>query len=147
MMHYLGLILVGLAAGTLSGLLGIGGATIIIPALVYIYKMTQHDAQGTSLATLLLPIGILAAIKYWQSGHVNIKFAVLIVIGFVVGGYIGACLAQPIPDHLLRKIFGIFFLIFFWSIFNHFFHSIRHRIYSLNHICIANCLCLNPRCA
>ena len=107
-MHYLGLILVGLAAGTLSGLLGIGGATIMIPALIYIYKMTQHNAQGTSLAALLLPIGILAVLKYWQHGHVNFKFAILIVLGFVVGGYIGAHFAQPIPDHLLRKVFGIF---------------------------------------
>lgn len=111
MTQYLGLILVGLAAGTLSGLLGIGGATIIIPALIYIYKMTQHDAQGTSLAALLLPIGILAVIKYWQRGHVNFVFALLIVLGFVIGGYLGAHLAQPIPDHILRKMFGGFLLL------------------------------------
>jgi uncharacterized membrane protein YfcA len=105
------LILIGLAAGILSGLLGIGGATILIPALIIIYKLSQHMSQGTSLAALLLPVGLLATIKYWQAGQVNIKFAAFLAIGFLVGGYIGAVWAQPIPDDLLRKIFGLYLLI------------------------------------
>ncbi|MFA4967174.1 MAG: sulfite exporter TauE/SafE family protein [Candidatus Margulisiibacteriota bacterium] len=105
------LIFIGLLAGTLSGLLGIGGATILIPALLLIYKMTQHMAQGTSIAALLLPVGLLAAIKYHQAGNVNIKFAVILAVGFLVGGYIGAVIAQPIPDDILRKLFGAYLLI------------------------------------
>jgi len=111
MMELVGLIIIGLVAGTLSGFLGIGGATILIPALVFIYKMTQHMAQGTSIAALLLPVGLLAAIKYWQTGNVNIKFAALIAVGFLIGGYIGASFAQPVPDLLLRRLFGIYLLL------------------------------------
>jgi hypothetical protein len=110
-MEITGLLIIGVIAGTLSGLLGIGGATILIPALLLIFKMTQHMAQGTSIAALLLPVGILAAMKYYQAGNVNIKFAVFMAIGFLIGGYIGAVIAQPIPDVMLRKIFGIYLLI------------------------------------
>lgn len=110
-MEILGLILLGITAGSLSGLLGVGGATIMIPALLIIFKMTQHMAQGTSIVALLLPVGLLAAVKYWQAGNINIKFALFIALGFLVGGYIGAVFAQPIPDIILRKIFGIFLLI------------------------------------
>jgi hypothetical protein len=105
------LLIIGLVAGTLSGFLGVGGATILIPALVIIYKMTQHMAQGTSLAALLLPVGLLATIKYWQAGNVNIKFAALMAVGFIVGGYLGATLAQPVPDELLKKVFGVYLLV------------------------------------
>lgn len=110
-MEVIGLVLIGLVAGTLSGFLGIGGATILIPALLVIYKTTQHMAQGTSIAALLLPVGILAAIKYYQTGNVNIKFAALMAVGFLVGGLIGAVLAQPVPDLLLKKLFGAYLLI------------------------------------
>ena len=111
MIDLIGLFIIGVAGGTLSGLLGIGGATILIPCLLIIYKTTQHMAQGTSLAAMLLPVGILAALKYWQAGNVNIKFALLLALGFLVGGLIGGTLAQPIPDVILRKLFGIYLLI------------------------------------
>lgn len=110
-MEIVGLLLIGGAAGIASGFLGIGGAVIMIPALVLIYKMTQHMAQGTSIAALLAPIGILAAIKYYQAGNINIKFAIFIALGFLIGGYIGATFAQPVPDVILRKIFGIFLIL------------------------------------
>jgi hypothetical protein len=110
-MEIFGLLLIGILSGTLSGLLGIGGATILIPALLIIFKMTQHMAQGTSIAALLLPVGILAAMKYYQAGNVNIKFAVFMAIGFLIGGYIGAVIAQPLPDVMLRKLFGAYLLI------------------------------------
>jgi len=105
------LFVLGIVAGTLSGFLGVGGATILIPALIIIYKMSQHMAQGTSLAALLLPVGLLATIKYWQTGNVNIKFAAFMAVGFLLGGYFGAVLAQPVPDVLLRKIFGVYLLV------------------------------------
>ena len=110
-MELAGLLLIGLTAGILSGFLGIGGATILIPALIYIYKTTQHMAQGTSLAALLLPVGILAVLKYWQTGNVNVKFAAFMAVGFLVGGYIGAVLAQPVSAGILRKIFAVYLII------------------------------------
>ncbi len=105
------LFIIGIVAGTLSGFLGIGGATILIPALIFIFKQSQHLAQGTSIAALLAPVGLLAAIKYWQTGNVDLRFAVLIAAGFLVGGYIGAVIAQPVPDELLRKLFGFYLLV------------------------------------
>ena len=110
-MTWLLLILIGLAAGTMSGLLGIGGAIIIVPALVYLFKLTQHMAQGTAIGALLLPVGMLAAVKYWQAGNLDVKFAAIIAVGFLVGGYFGAAIAMPLSEDLLRKIFGAFLLI------------------------------------
>lgn len=106
-----GLLVIGLIAGTLSGLLGVGGATIMIPALLIFYKTSQHMAQGTSIAALLLPVGALALVKYHQTGNVNWKFALLIALGFLVGGLIGATFAQPTPDVWLKKAFGLYLLI------------------------------------
>ncbi|MFH1239360.1 MAG: sulfite exporter TauE/SafE family protein [bacterium] len=104
-------ILVGLAAGILSGFLGIGGGVVIIPILVYFYGLTQHQAQGTTLALMIPPIGILAAWQYYYHGNVNIPIALFIALGFLVGGLIGAIIVQPVPDYILKKIFGIFLLL------------------------------------
>jgi uncharacterized membrane protein YfcA len=106
-----GLFLLGIFSGAVSGFLGIGGAIIIIPALIYFFKMTQHQAQGTSLAVLLPPIGIMAFWEYYKNGHVELKVAFFIAAGFLLGGFIGAYLAQYIPGNVLKKIFGIFLLI------------------------------------
>jgi hypothetical protein len=104
-------LLVGLVAGTFSGLIGIGGATIIIPALVLLFGMSQHMAQGTTLAMMVPPIGLLAAWMYYQKGYVDLKIAGLMCIGFFIGGLLGAKLAIGIPEHILKKTFGIFLLI------------------------------------
>lgn len=104
-------LLIGLTAGILSGFLGIGGATIIIPALVYIYKTTQHTAQGTAIFALLLPVGLLASLKYWQAGNVNIKLGLLIALGFFVGAGLGALWVQGVPETVLKKVFGIFLIL------------------------------------
>jgi len=103
-------VLLGLFAGTVSGFLGIGGASIIVPALVLIWGLSQHQAQGTTLALMVPPIGLLAALKYYQSGNVNLAIAAFVCIGFFAGGLIGASLVQYVPDLLLRRIFGVFFL-------------------------------------
>ena len=108
---YLLYIALGLAAGVASGLLGIGGGTIIIPALVYIAGFTQHQAQGTTLALMVPPIGLLAAIKYYQAGNVDIKIAALICVGFFIGGLIGASFVTPIPEQILKKVFGVFLIL------------------------------------
>ena len=104
-------LLLGLFAGTLSGLFGIGGAVIIIPTLVLLFKFNQHMAQGTTLALMIPPIGLLAALTYYKQGFVDFKIAGLICLGFFIGGLIGAKVAVQIPDQVLRKMFGFFLLI------------------------------------
>ena|ERR1700733_3304300 len=101
-----GAIALGFAIGIISGLIGIGGGAFLIPALVYFYGMSQLTAQGTSLATLLLPIGIFAVWTYYKAGHVDIKIATLVAIGFAVGGWFGGRFAQHIPDIILRRSFA-----------------------------------------
>jgi uncharacterized membrane protein YfcA len=110
-MQILGLLVTGLIAGVMSGLLGIGGATIVIPALIYFYGINQHLAQGTTLAMMIPPIGLLAAWQYWRHGNVNIGWAALLCLGFFFGGLVGAYFANMIPDFHLRRIFGIFLLL------------------------------------
>ncbi len=102
--------LLGLVAGVASGLIGIGGATIIIPALVFLFGMSQHLAQGTTLAMMVPPIGLLAAWMYYQKGYVDLKIAGIMCIGFFIGGLLGAKFAVEMPAHILKKLFGIFLL-------------------------------------
>jgi hypothetical protein len=104
-------LLLGLVAGVASGLIGIGGATIIIPALVFLFGMSQHLAQGTTLAMMVPPIGLLAAWMYYQKGYVDLKIAAIMCIGFFVGGLLGAHFAVQIHGQILKKMFGIFLLI------------------------------------
>jgi uncharacterized protein len=105
-MRELSLIILGLLAGGLSGLIGIGGGIIIIPILVFVYGFSQHQAQGTTLAMLVPPIGILAAWSYYRQGFVDIKIAVLIGLGFFAGAYAGARWAASFNSPILEKIFG-----------------------------------------
>lgn len=105
------LILIGLSAGFVAGALGVGGGIIIVPALVFIFGMTQHHAQGTSLAVLLFPIGILAVINYYRKGFVNFKFALILIVAFVLGSYFGSLFAVSLPDNTLKKIFGVLMLL------------------------------------
>jgi uncharacterized membrane protein YfcA len=104
-------IILGLVVGTLAGVLGIGGAVFIVPALVYIFGWQQHMAQGTTLAMLVPPIGILAVISYYQAGHVDFKVAGLMCLGFFVGGYFGGLIANQLPADALKKVFGIALLL------------------------------------
>jgi uncharacterized protein len=105
------LLLLGLVAGILSGLIGIGGGIIIVPALVFIFGLTQHQAQGTTLALMVPPIGILAAWTYYQKGFVDLRIAALVCAGFVVGGLLGAKLATNLSNVILEKIFGVALLL------------------------------------
>lgn len=104
-------LLLGLITGIFSGLIGIGGAIIIIPSLVLVFSMSQHMAQGTTLALMVPPIGLLAAWTYYKAGFVDLKVAALICVGFFVGGFIGARFVTAIPDLLLRRIFGVVLLL------------------------------------
>ncbi len=101
------LIVIGILAGILSGFVGVGGGVIIVPALVYVLSMTQHEAQGTSLFILLLPVGILAVNNYWRSGNINWKFGLIIAFTFVLGGYIGSKIALRISPAIVKLTFGL----------------------------------------
>jgi uncharacterized protein len=107
------LIIIGIAAGMLSGLVGVGGGLIIVPALVYFLAFSQKQAQGTSLAILLLPVGILAVMNYYKDPAINldIKVIALIIVGFLAGSYFGSKLALVLPDATVKKIFAIFMLL------------------------------------
>lgn len=104
-------LIVGLVAGILSGMLGIGGGIVMVPALVFLFGLSQHTAQGTTLALMVPPIGLLAALTYYKAGFVDLKIAAFICIGFFVGGFLGAKFATQIPALTLRRIFGVFFLL------------------------------------
>lgn len=104
-------LLLGLAAGIFSGLLGIGGGIIIIPAMVFLFGMSQHQAQGTTLALMVPPIGLLAAWAYYKQGFVDLKVAGFICLGFFVGGLLGAEFAIEIPEPILKKMFGTMLLL------------------------------------
>ena len=104
-------VLVGLSAGVLSGLIGIGGGIIMIPALIIIFGFSQHAAQGTTLAAMVPPIGLMAAYVYYKDGFVNTPAAVFIVLGFCVGGFVGAEFATHINKTLLERIFGAMMII------------------------------------
>jgi uncharacterized protein len=103
-------IILGLAAGIFSGVFGLGGGTILIPVLVYLFGLTQHQAQGTTLAIMIPPIGLLAALRYYYSGNVKLGMAGFICLGFFFGGLIGANLVQNLSDPMLKRLFGIFLL-------------------------------------
>lgn len=98
--------LVGLGAGVVSGIFGVGGAVVIIPALTLLLRMPQHTAHGTSLAALLLPVGLLGAIEYYRRGQVVVSYAGLLAAGLFVGAFFGAKLAGEMSDVLLRRVFG-----------------------------------------
>ncbi len=102
---------IGVAAGIVSGLFGVGGAIVIIPGLMLLLKQSQHAANGTSLAALLLPVGLLGTIEYYRRGEVNVPYAAVIAAGLFVGALIGAKLAGSIPDLTLRRMFGVFLLL------------------------------------
>ncbi len=105
------LLLIGLAAGTLGGLVGVGGGIIIVPALIYIVGFSQFQAQGTSLALIMFPVGILAVIQYYKKGYINFNYVALLAVGFVIGGYLGSKLTLSLRQDTVKKVFAILMLI------------------------------------
>jgi hypothetical protein len=100
-------LVLGLIAGAISGLIGIGGGVLLTPALVYLFGFTQHTAQGTTLALLVPPVSLLAAWTYYQQGNVDLKVATLIFVGFFIGGLFGAKFAINMPELWLKRVFGV----------------------------------------
>jgi uncharacterized membrane protein YfcA len=101
------LALIGLSSGVLSGLVGVGGGIIIVPALVFFLGFTQHQAQGTSLGLLLLPVGILAVLNYYKQGHIDIKVVLIMSVAFVLGGWLGSRLAIVLSEQVIKRIFAV----------------------------------------
>jgi hypothetical protein len=107
----IGLLVIGLAAGMLSSMVGIGGGVLVVPALVIVFAVSQKVAQGTSLVMLLPPIGIFAVINYYKAGYVDFKIATILCIAFIVGSYFGSKIALNLPESTLKRIFGVFLMI------------------------------------
>ena len=106
-----GLLVLGLVAGLLSSMVGIGGGIVIVPALVFLFAMSQKMAQGTSLALLLPPVGIFAVMNYYKAGFVDVKIAGLLIVAFVVGSFLGSKVALSLPENMIKKIFGVFLML------------------------------------
>jgi uncharacterized membrane protein YfcA len=102
---------IGIFAGILSGMIGVGGGIVIVPALIYFLGLTQMEAQGTSIALMLPPIGVLAAMNYQKTGNLEWKYAMIIAITFVIGGYIGSKISLSIPQEIVKKIFASIMMI------------------------------------
>lgn len=105
------LICIGLAAGVLSGLIGIGGGIIMVPLLIYFFGFGQHEAQGTSLAVLAIPVTAIAAYNYYKEGYLDWRYASIIAVCFIVGGYIGSKFAVTIDQKILKKVFAVILLL------------------------------------
>jgi uncharacterized membrane protein YfcA len=108
------LIIIGLIAGVLSGMVGVGGGIIVVPALVFFLGFTQHQAQGTSLGLLLLPVGILAVVNYYNKGYIDVKVVIIMSVAFILGGWLGSKLSLALPQETVKRIFAI---ILFYTAF------------------------------
>jgi|SRR6185312_14989055 len=106
-----GLIIIGIVAGILSSMVGIGGGIVIVPCLVFIFALSQKMAQGTSLVMLLPPIGIFAVMNYYKKGFVDFRIAGILIVAFVIGSYFGSKFALSLEESTLKRIFGIFLMI------------------------------------
>lgn len=102
---------IGIVAGVLSGFIGIGGGLVIVPALVYFFAMSQHQAQGTSLAMMLPPIGVLAVYNYYKDGFVDFKIAGILCLSFIIGSFFGSKIAISLSAEMVKKIFGVVIIL------------------------------------
>ncbi len=105
------LLLVGIAAGMLGGMVGVGGGIIIVPALVFFLGFSQKMAQGTSLGILLLPVGIFGVVQYYKLGYVDIKVTVIISLGFLIGSFFGSRIALALPQETVKKVFAVLMIV------------------------------------
>ncbi len=103
--------LIGISAGILSGLVGIGGGVIMVPLLVLVLGFSQHQAQGTSLAVLVVPVTALAVYNYYKQGYIDWRYAAIIAVFFVIGGFFGSKIAIGLDQKMLKKIFGVILLL------------------------------------
>ena len=102
--------MVGLMAGALSGFVGVGGGIIIVPAMIYFMNMNQMQAQGISLALLMLPVGVLGVVNYYKAGHIQFSYVLLMAVGFIVGNYFGSKYAMRVPEQKIKFFFSVLML-------------------------------------
>ena len=107
----LALVGIGLMAGVFSGLFGVGGGVVVVPALILLLKVKHSEALGTSLAALVPPVGIFGALEYYRNGYVNIKYAALIALGLAIGAYVGARIVIGLPPGVVRRIYALFLFL------------------------------------
>lgn len=113
-------VILGVAVGVLSGILGLGGGVFLVPALIFLFDFSPHEAQGTSLAVLIPPIGLFAALEYYRKGYIDFSVVGFICLGFIFGAYAGAFFVDSIPVPTMRRIFGFFmFFIALQMVFTH----------------------------
>lgn len=105
------LLLVGVAAGMLGGMVGVGGGIIIVPALVYLLGYSQKAAQGTSLGLIMLPVGILGVLQYYKQGYVNVNVVLILALGFLIGSYFGSKFALRLPQDTIKKVFAVLMIL------------------------------------
>jgi len=105
------LICLGVFTGMLSGVVGVGGGIILVPALVYLLGFSQLNAQGTSLALIMFPVGILGVLQYYKNGHIDFSIVLILAIGFIIGSFFGSKIALNIPQDIIRKIFATLMII------------------------------------
>jgi uncharacterized membrane protein YfcA len=110
----IGLLLIGLAAGVLGGMVGVGGGLIVVPALVFFFGFTQHEAQGTSLGLLVLPVALFGMLNYYKQGYVDFKVVGLLAFSFLIGSYFGSKWALSLPQETIKKYFAI--LLFYTAV-------------------------------
>ncbi len=111
MINIISYLALGLIGGMVSGALGIGGGVIMVPLLVMLFGLTQHQAQGTALAVMLPPVFILAVMQYYWAGNVKVQMAVFVALGFIFGGFLGAHFVQGLPAAYLKRTFGVFLIL------------------------------------
>jgi uncharacterized membrane protein YfcA len=127
------LIIIGIAAGILGGMVGVGGGIVIVPALVFFLGFSQKMAQGTSLGILLLPVGLFGVMQYYKEGYVDMKVVLIISAGFLLGSLFGSKLALSLPQDAIKKIFAVLLIIvaikmlFFEKKSNHSSHEIQFK--------------------
>jgi uncharacterized membrane protein YfcA len=110
-MTYLALLGIGLVAGVFAGMFGIGGGLIIVPALIFLVKVRELEAIGTSLAALIPPVGLLGAAEYYRNGYINIRYAGLIALGIFIGAFFGARIMIGLPPHVIRRLYAAFLFV------------------------------------
>jgi len=110
-MNWLLLLLIGLVAGVFSGMFGIGGGLIIVPALLFFLKVRELQAIGTSLAALIPPVGLLGAAEYYRNGYINLRYAALVALGLFLGAYFGARIMISLPPEVIRRVYAVFLLL------------------------------------